>query len=331
MSVRIIPKIVFCVIATAIVGCQDSSQFVKSQHFENGDTLLTGAAVRSINRQVYNRDSRTGRLVPTYITCAEPSPDVATAISKAFSAEGALSAKGLPSNIEPEVAAAISASRAESVAQLGERLASIQLLRDGLYRACEAYANGAISPIIYAVMVGRYDDTMVTLLSGELAAGAFGRSAASLGSNTSGDGNATVDAQGNPTAASKSSATATATGAGAIAHGNVDASVAESIREIQRKFIENINSDALEIACISALDSYRPSLDTHPSALADFCNKGLFQEMINDKRKLLKNLKARAWAVADYEIRRDKAMKTLMDIEKYLDAESGLLKKYVEP
>src|SRR5204862_6868923 len=77
-------------------------------------------------------------------------------------------------------------ARAESLAQLTNRLATIQLLRDGLYRACEAYANGAVSEITYAIMLSRFDKLMVTLLTGELVAGNFGQSLAVLGTGSSG-------------------------------------------------------------------------------------------------------------------------------------------------
>jgi myosin heavy subunit len=113
-------------------------------------------------------------------------------IGSSLSISGALSAK-LPNDITPQVAAAITSATAESLAQLGERLATIQLLRDGLFRACEAYANGALSDMSYAILLSRYDDTMVTLLSSELAAGAFGRSLAALSSEAGGTGKSSLD------------------------------------------------------------------------------------------------------------------------------------------
>ena len=69
--------------------------------------------------------------------------------------------------------------------QLGERLATVQLLRDGLYRACEAFANGAISDATYAMIVSKIDDTMVTMLASEVAGGAFGRPLMSTGAASS--------------------------------------------------------------------------------------------------------------------------------------------------
>jgi hypothetical protein len=131
------------------------------------------------------------------VTCAEPSPDIAKAVSDAFSQSGALAAalKDPRTGLEGqgEATAAMSRSYTEAVAQMTERLATIQLLRDGLYRACEAFANGAISDTTYAVMLSRYDDTMITMLMGELAAGAFGRSLAAIGGTASGTSSARAD------------------------------------------------------------------------------------------------------------------------------------------
>ncbi len=117
-------------------------------------------------RMVYKRDRADGK-----VFCAEPSPDIGRIVSAASSGSFTGSAKGL-ANVQPELALAFAASRAEGLAQLGQRLATIQLLRDSTYRACEAYANEAISAATYAMIVSRYDDVMVTLLLGEMAASA---------------------------------------------------------------------------------------------------------------------------------------------------------------
>ena len=67
------------------------------------------------------------------IVCAEPSPDALSAISSNFA--GSFGGVFGPSE-KAEVALASSFS--ETASQLGERNATIQLLRDGLYRQCEA-------------------------------------------------------------------------------------------------------------------------------------------------------------------------------------------------
>ena len=272
------------------------------------EVLLTGANVRALNYSYL-----TGRGGSTRaLTCAEPSPDIAEAINNAFNFGGSFGIGGLPGGVSPEAAAALSSSRAQAVAQLGERLATIQLLRDGLYRACEAYANGAISQTTYAILLARYDDSMITMLLGELAAGAFGRSGANIGGKVGGEAKATSDSttkgtdfrelQGrlldaeakrveaaeklanNPddpaakqeaeetrkstekiereairklTAEAKSNAELTATGSGGITPGQQRPEIAETLATMQRKYVENINTDALDIACISTLDNTR--------------------------------------------------------------------------
>ena len=117
---------------------------------------------------------------PTRIICSEPSPDVAQAISLAFSLAEKVDVKGQGSG-----SGSMDSSYASSIAQLGERLATVQLLRDKMYRACEAFQNGAISDTSYTLMLARFDKTMASMLASETAAGAFGRSLAALGGNAS--------------------------------------------------------------------------------------------------------------------------------------------------
>lgn len=121
--------------------------------------------------------SRHGAVTPSNIICPEPSPDVAKAIASSFS--GSL-------NIFGRGSAAITAEQAESIAQLVERTAAIQLLRDKMYETCIAYSNGAISGTTYSLLMARLDETIVTLALGEASAGAFGRSLAALSAESKG-------------------------------------------------------------------------------------------------------------------------------------------------
>jgi hypothetical protein len=108
------------------------------------------------------------------VICAEPSPEVAKAFSTAFGASAEAEAKAIPALSQAgdvRGALAVSRARSEAIAQLGKRLGTIQLLRNGLFSACEAYANGAISPISYAFLLSRFGDVMVTLLAVEMVSG----------------------------------------------------------------------------------------------------------------------------------------------------------------
>lgn len=134
---------------------------------------------------------------PNRIICAEPSPDVAQAISAAFTAaaqvevnQSAAPAAGAAAGATQgaQGSGSLGSSYAASIAQLGERLATVQLLRDKMYRACEAYQNGAISDTSYTLMLSRFDKTMSSMLAAEVAAGAFGRNLAALGGSASTSG-----------------------------------------------------------------------------------------------------------------------------------------------
>lgn len=125
------------------------------------------------------------------IVCAEPSPDVAQALSFALQVTADLSkAKPVSGGSEKEVNATLGAgiSLAESVVQLGERLAVIQLLRDKMYRACEAYGNGAMTQEGYTLILARLDKTMASMLATEIAGGAFGRKLATAGGSAAAGG-----------------------------------------------------------------------------------------------------------------------------------------------
>lgn len=89
------------------------------------------------------------------IFCAEPSPD-------ALSAFGASLSAGIGYK---EIEGHLDQTLAESVKALGDRNATIQLLRDGLYRACEAYANQALDQFQYSQIVAKYENIMLSLLA----------------------------------------------------------------------------------------------------------------------------------------------------------------------
>ncbi len=89
--------------------------------------------------------------------CAEPSPDAMVGLTSS----GALEALIPQANASGKVAGSI----AETLAQLGERTPTIQLLRDALYRACEAYLNGGFDATQYRDLLYGYDDLVVTLLA----------------------------------------------------------------------------------------------------------------------------------------------------------------------
>jgi len=165
----------------------------RTTNLESGTTPITDAQQRLVVNLPYREDekARDRPIKPVRLICAEPSPDVAQAIAFAVKASGALDTSKNPTQSPAtslSASGALSVSGASAIAQLGERLAVIQLLRDKMYRACEAYANGASDRTSYVLMLARLDKTMATLLAAEMAAGAFGRALAAAGGSSSSGG-----------------------------------------------------------------------------------------------------------------------------------------------
>jgi hypothetical protein len=168
-------RILVCLVGFALAGCNSVQQLWAT----HPSTLATAADTRFVNQIDAAPGSVPGQLQPHRISCAEPSPDIATAVSAAL--RTTIEATRGTRSIEAGAAFAIS----RSIAELGERTATIQLLRDTLFRACEAYANGAISDVHYAMILSRYDSAVATLMSAEVAGRPSGPGRAQIGGSAS--------------------------------------------------------------------------------------------------------------------------------------------------
>ena len=184
---------IYLAVLFLISGCSDGPWLtkVRSVGDSNGDdkVVLTGAKERAISYMsvgYYEPGDKLeqGRIKPKRIVCAEPSPDVASAVSDSIktSLEARASKPGFG---EASLDAEYSRAFSESLAQLGTRLATIQLLRDELSDLCRAYANGAVSSITYTLRLSRLDKKMITLLIGEASAGALSRALVSASGSAS--------------------------------------------------------------------------------------------------------------------------------------------------
>ncbi len=159
------------VIALIITGCTNTAKdthYLKSVHVSNqikAGTEVSGYAVDAKQRFVWLPKRiivdpvNGGKPVERTIICAEPSPDALSAMSANFSSSLSLS-KG-----ETSVNAALMKSFTESAEKIGVRSASIQLLRDALYRACEGYANGVLDDFGYSLIIGQMDNLMKELFA----------------------------------------------------------------------------------------------------------------------------------------------------------------------
>ena len=119
------------------------------------------------------------------VVCAEPSPDVALAVAQSL-------------GVGISVSAAADKARCRAAAHRGGRRPTRRTdpgnsaVRDLMYRACEAYANGAITGTTYNLMMSKNNDAMVTLMMTGIAGGEFGRAGAAIGGSSSSKSSASV-------------------------------------------------------------------------------------------------------------------------------------------
>lgn len=138
------------IITMSLTACAEWNSIYHST--EAGDSTVF--AVDAKQRFLFTKEDPTNGTITN--VCAEPSPDVFSVLSSAL--EGNVST---PSGIE----AAFKAAMSESGGTIGIRTQSIQLLRDAMYRACEAHLAGALKPDEFAELQRRYQRIMVTLVA----------------------------------------------------------------------------------------------------------------------------------------------------------------------
>lgn len=95
--------------------------------------------------------------------CAEPSPDALAAYASSL---------GLGVSHPSKVAASLAQGLQSSTGSMGLRTQSITLMRDALYRMCEAYLNGALGQVQLATLLSRSQDLTAVILAVEQLTGA---------------------------------------------------------------------------------------------------------------------------------------------------------------
>lgn len=179
----------------ALSGCTWFQSDVRRGYSQNGSwdgsVVYTTADVRMVSQRVHP-------VTHQLVTCTEPTSDVAKALSTAAE----LNLKGGTANANGQIGAG--GGSAEAVAELAGRSTALLALRDALFRACEAYANGIIGSDAYALVLSRYGQLMTTLFLGEDMQGAAHAATASVQSppaaSSTGSGTP-APASGDPSAA----------------------------------------------------------------------------------------------------------------------------------
>lgn len=140
------------------------------------DERITGVAVDAKQRFVWGPNITSREIIGVddrglvkfgvgqrQVLCAEPSPDAMSTFSASVvaAARAEASARGASGALSGEFSQSIS----EAARVLGQRTATLQLLRDAFYRACEAYSNGLIDSFGYALILNKVDELMVELVA----------------------------------------------------------------------------------------------------------------------------------------------------------------------
>lgn len=139
-----------------LTACASPGLSLKTWSVDNGESLSIDAK----QRIVINTD-QAGPDHDHRVVCAEASPDVFIALGTGVDAN----VSGLPTGSLKGSSGLLHNSVNETAANLTNRTQAIQLLRDSLYRACEAYSNGAIGKDEYRRIIVSYDDVLVVLVA----------------------------------------------------------------------------------------------------------------------------------------------------------------------
>jgi hypothetical protein len=152
----------FAVLASlySTYGCGANFNSVYRKFETEDDSVLVDVkqrmiAITTVKEQGIKDSSGNASTLTRTLICAEPSPDALSAMSAAASASGSYK----------EVSAQIAGSISEVASNIGLRTQTIQLLRDGMYRICEAYLNGALPPKEYVAEQRRYQVMTAGLLA----------------------------------------------------------------------------------------------------------------------------------------------------------------------
>jgi hypothetical protein len=209
---------------------------------------LTPATFTTADVRMITQRARNGQII-----CTEPSPDVAKALSTAAQLTGS------GGNGTTTGSLGAGGASAEAALALAGRSTALLGLRDGLFRACEAYANGVIGADAYALVLSRYGQLMTTLFLGQDVTGAAGTEAG--GSIQSPPVSVTVNPSttGTVTAGQAQTPSAPATPQGAPPAGGSSPAALALARMNEDYLNLGYSPDALVTVCINYGDTSRVS------------------------------------------------------------------------
>lgn len=159
-------------VALVLIGCANM-QTVGRKTYLSGETVTrhydeqrneTGSTSKTAIGVAIHLDAQQRAIIQAGARyCAEPSPDAMAAYAASLGLGGTLS--------DSEIASA-STALSSAVANIGLRTQSIQLMRDALYRLCEAVNNDQITKSDMAMLLRRSQDLTAVVVAVEQLTGA---------------------------------------------------------------------------------------------------------------------------------------------------------------
>lgn len=161
-------KMAHVALALLLAGCANANSIYRQSTGDDSRVVLVDAKQRAITVAEATTTTRETRVVDGQTTttteksttapayCTEPSPDALSVVSAALSASGTYS---------NQAAAQLAASLTETGGNIGLRTQTIQILRDAMYRLCEAHTNKAMSPSALQLAHARFQNVMLGLIA----------------------------------------------------------------------------------------------------------------------------------------------------------------------
>lgn len=139
-------------VSAFLAGCSPNLS-VSQQQFGSSQVMIAPGNLRLITER--QRDGQA-------IVCTEPSPDYAVAFGTKVTANLKVTPPTGGTAIDT---AGTSIDRTETVTAGAGRAAAVLALRDGLYAACQAYANGVIGKDAYSLVLSQYGELLAAVVN----------------------------------------------------------------------------------------------------------------------------------------------------------------------
>ena len=146
---------VLAAVGLSVAGCQGGTIYRK-------DTL---GEINVLSVDARQRLVLQGNVGSDRVVCTEPSPDAISAQAVQLAASAAITNGGNQANAQ------LASGFSESVASIAMRTQTIQMLRDGYFRLCEARLNNLISKEEYRTTIAFVDEFIATVAAIEAIGG----------------------------------------------------------------------------------------------------------------------------------------------------------------